>query len=103
MKDLSRVSSLQQQRGFRMNVIDAIPHRLREKFLFAALAPIQALLPAAVIEGFCREAGYAWRERKWGPAVTVLACFWKQLVGTTSHKERGTAHPKRMKMGASSV
>ena len=70
-----------------MNVIDAIPHRLREKFLFAALAPIQALLPAAVIEGFCREAGYAWRERKWGPAVTVLACFWKQLCATASCRQ----------------
>ena len=33
-----------------MTVIDVIPQRLREKFLFAALAPIQFLLPAATIE-----------------------------------------------------
>ena len=43
--------------------------------------PIQKLLPPALIEQHCRELNYFWRERDFGPVVTLLACLWKHMHG----------------------
>lgn len=62
-----------------MNVIGQARTRTKEKILSAALNPIQKLLPAGLIEQRCRALKYFWRERDFGPAVTLLACLWKHL------------------------
>ena len=62
-----------------MNVIGQACTRTREKILSAALNPIQSILPASLIEQHCRALKYTWRERDFGPAVTLLACLWKHL------------------------
>ena len=62
-----------------MTIIVQERQRTKEKILDAALNPVRLLLPTALVEQWCREAGYAWRERVLGPVVTVLACVWKHL------------------------
>jgi hypothetical protein len=62
-----------------MNVIVQERHRTKEKILDAAMNPVRLLLPTALIEQWCRELGYSWRERVLGPVVTVLACVWKHM------------------------
>jgi putative transposase len=62
-----------------MNVIVQERHRTKEKILDAAMHPVRLLLPTALIEQWCAELGYSWRERVLGPVVTVLACVWKHM------------------------
>lgn len=62
-----------------MNVIVQERHRTKEKILDAAMNPVRLLLPTALIEHWCRELGYSWRDRVFGPVVTLLACVWKQM------------------------
>lgn len=62
-----------------MNIIVQERQRTKEKILDAALNPIRQLLPTALIEQWCRELDYRWRERVLGPMVTVLACIWKHM------------------------
>jgi hypothetical protein len=62
-----------------LNIIGQERQRTKEKILDAALNPIRLLLPTALIEQWCRELDYRWRERVLGPVVTVLACVWKHL------------------------
>lgn len=62
-----------------MTIIVQDRQRTKEKILDAALNPVRLLLPTALIEQWCREADYKWRERVLGPVVTVLACIWKHL------------------------
>ena len=49
--------------------LEEIRTRLRE----APLAAIRQMLPDSDILGACREHGYEWRERVYGPVVTVHA------------------------------
>jgi DDE family transposase len=62
-----------------VNIIDQERQRTKDKILDALLHPIRPLLPTALLEGWCRELDYDWRERVFGPVVTVLACVWKHL------------------------
>ena len=62
-----------------MNIIDQYPHRTKEKILAACMHPTRLLLPTSLIEGWCGELGYSWRERVLGPVVTLLACVWKHM------------------------
>ena len=62
-----------------MNIIVQKRGRTKEKILDATMNPIRRLLPAALIEQWCRELNYSWRERVLGPVVTVLACVWKHM------------------------
>ena len=39
-------------------------------------------LPRGSIEDWCRALEYGWRERVWGPAVTLWACVMKHLQGS---------------------
>ena len=70
-----------------MNIIDTIPGRVREKILCGALPPVQHLLPAVKIECWCAALGYRWRERRWGPVITLLACIWKQAQTVASCRQ----------------
>lgn len=62
-----------------MTIIVQQRQRTKEKILDAALNPLRLLLPTALIEQWCLEVGYSWRDRVLGPMVTVLACIWKHL------------------------
>lgn len=62
-----------------MMIIDLVPVRKKEKILAGALNPVRHLLPTDLIESWCREIDYDWRERMFGPVVTLLACVWQQL------------------------
>lgn len=62
-----------------MDVIVSKYERTKEKVLANLLNPVQKLLPASLIEQYCRDRGYGWRERDLGPAITLLACIWKHL------------------------
>jgi hypothetical protein len=53
--------------------------RVAEKIKAAALLPVRAWLPNAEVEGWCRDAGHAWRSRVFDPLVTLAACIYKQL------------------------
>ena len=48
--------------------LEEIRARLRE----SPLAAVRGLLPDRMILDACREHGYEWRERLYGPVVTVL-------------------------------
>ena len=88
-----------------MNIIDQERQRTKEKILDAALHPIRLLLPTALLERWCREADHDWRERVFGPVVTVLACVWKHLQSQVASarevedavaiwSREGDAHPR---------
>jgi hypothetical protein len=62
-----------------MNVIDTIPVRNREKILWNALLPVQRFISEEQVKGWCKEIGYVWRDRVFGPMVTLLACIKKEL------------------------
>jgi hypothetical protein len=70
-----------------MNVIDTIPVRNREKILWRALLPIQNLLSVEQVESWCKEVGYVWRDRIFGPMVTLLACIKKELEPGVSARQ----------------
>jgi hypothetical protein len=67
------------QGGSTMNIIVQERQRTKERILDAALNPIRLFLPTALIEQWCRELDYSWRERALGPVVTVLACVWQHM------------------------
>jgi len=67
-----------------MNIIGQCAGRTKEIILNGALNPLRLFLPAALIEQWCREANYSWRERVFGPVVTLVACVWKQLQAQAS-------------------
>lgn len=67
-----------------MNVIDQSPNTAKAKILSKALNPIRTFLPTASVERCCHGAGYYWRERRWTPVVTLLACIWKHLHAVSS-------------------
>lgn len=54
-------------------------HRIKEKILDSAMQPVRLLLPTCLIEGWCLDLDYGWRERMMGPVVTLLACVWKHM------------------------
>ena len=60
-----------------MNIIVQQRHRTKEKILDASMHPIRLLLPTELIERWCHELGYSWRDRVFGPVITLLACVWK--------------------------
>jgi len=62
-----------------MKIIDQAVLRNKEKLLAGAMLPIRQILSTDAIERWCLAEGHEWRERRWGPAITVLACVWKQL------------------------
>lgn len=67
-----------------MAVIDLNPERLNQKILSRALPVVQHILPARMIEGFAHACGHEWRERCLGPALTLVACVYKQLHGASA-------------------
>jgi hypothetical protein len=70
-----------------VNIIDTSATRAKEKILAGAINPLRPYLPDRLVEQWCREAKHKWRERLWGPVVTVLACVWKQLQPTASARQ----------------
>ena len=70
-----------------MSLIDNFSNQPKEMILAGALQPVFAFLPKMLIERWCRECGYSWRERIMGPVVTLLCCIRKQLDPQTSARD----------------
>lgn len=69
-----------------MNIIDESPADLSKKILSRALPVVQHFISKTFIEEMCRECGHRWRERFWGPALTMLACIYKQLANASARQ-----------------
>jgi hypothetical protein len=67
--------------------IDTIPDGNRGKILQSAVLPVQRFISAEQVEAWCREIGYVWRDRVFGPMVTLLACIRKELYPGTSARQ----------------
>ena len=52
---------------------------VQEKIRGALLNPLRSVLTDEKILEWCRRCGYVWRERQFGPVVSLLACVFKQL------------------------
>ena len=69
-----------------MNIIDESAADLNKKILSRALPVVQHFISKAFLEELCRECGHRWRERFWGPALTMLACIYKQLANASARQ-----------------
>lgn len=58
--------------------------RLEQLFLDGALAPLQAFLTKAAVEGWARDVGHRWRSCVFSPLATLLACVYKQFSAPVS-------------------
>jgi hypothetical protein len=70
-----------------LRIIDLQCPTVKEKLLAGALNAARPLLPSELIESWCHESNYRWRERLSGPVLTLLACIKKQLEPGTSARD----------------
>lgn len=55
-----------------------------EKILEGALLPLRDVLTPQLIECWCREAQYLWRDRRFTPTLTLLAFLYQCLTGSST-------------------
>lgn len=63
-----------------MRVIDPQRLNLKDKILFSAMNAARPLLPAHLIDSWCCQLNYRWREHLLGPLITLLACIKKKQI-----------------------
>lgn len=51
------------------------------------MAPLQQLLPGSRIDALAARQGHRWRCRVWTPALTILACIYKQIEAVASCRD----------------
>jgi hypothetical protein len=56
----------------------------QEKIRGALLNPVRQLLTDGRIHEWCRRCGHVWRQRRFCPVVSLLACILKQLIPTSA-------------------